>query len=116
MPAERLEESKQRLAGMSVDAFVGVGTGLFSWEGTEQRAAQIRVPTLVVYGDLDAPALIAGAQQLAAAIPGAVTEVTAESGHSPQWERPELFNVALRRFIDAHAASTQARPLASGRG
>jgi pimeloyl-ACP methyl ester carboxylesterase len=103
MPAERLEETKVRLSRMSVDAFIGSWNGLTKWEGTEDRAHNIKMPTLIIYGDVDAPVLIDGSVKLAQLIPGAVVEVIPETGHSPQWERPALFNAALRRFLERHS-------------
>jgi len=105
MPAERLEESAARLSRMSLDAFVGAMIGLLQWEGTAERASAISAPTLIVYGDLDSPALIAATRRLAELIPNATVEVIPEAGHSPQWERPELFNRALRRHLGAHRAA-----------
>jgi len=104
MPAERLEEARERLSNMSPDAFIGAWQGLVDWQGTKTRAAAISVPTLIIYGDLDAPALIQGSARLAQLIPNAQVEVIPECAHSPQWERPELFNRALRRHLEANAA------------
>jgi pimeloyl-ACP methyl ester carboxylesterase len=105
MPAERVEETKERLAGMTVDAFIGSWNGLTAWEGTEDRAHKIRTPTLIIYGDLDTPLLIEGSARLAQLIAGSVVQVIAETGHSPQWERPALYNTALRRFLEQYAGS-----------
>jgi pimeloyl-ACP methyl ester carboxylesterase len=105
MPAERQEETAARLSRMSVDAFIGALTGLIEWEGTVERAAAISVPTLIIFGSLDGPALIQGSTRLADLIPNATVEVVPECGHSPQYERPELFNPALRRHLEANAPS-----------
>jgi 3-oxoadipate enol-lactonase len=99
MPAERLEETKERLSRMSVDAFIGSWIGLAMWEGTAVRAGGIRTATLIIYGDLDAPLLVEGSLKLAELIPGSKLEVIPETAHSPQWERPELFNAALGGFL-----------------
>jgi pimeloyl-ACP methyl ester carboxylesterase len=104
MPAERLEETTVRLSQMSPDAFIGAWQGLVGWQGTKDRAAAISTPTLIIYGDLDTPALIQGSTRLAELIPNARVEVIPETAHSPQQERPELFNRALRRHLQAHAA------------
>jgi 3-oxoadipate enol-lactonase len=104
MPAERLEETKVRLSKMSPDAFIGAWEGLVSWQGAMTRAAAISMPTLIIYGDLDTPALIEGMTRLAQVLPNARVEVIPEAGHSPQQERPELFNRALRRHLEANAA------------
>lgn len=104
MPPERLEEARIRLSRMSPDGFIGAWQGLVEWQGTRGRAAGISTPTLVIYGDMDAPALINGSVKLAELIPNAQVEIIPECGHSPQWERPELFNRALRRHLEANAA------------
>jgi pimeloyl-ACP methyl ester carboxylesterase len=40
-----------------------------------------------------------GQQRLAAAIPGAQLTVYPETGHSPNWERPERVAADLERFV-----------------
>ena len=89
---------------MSPDAFIGAFQGLVGWQGAKDRASAISAPTLVIYGDLDTPALIQGSTGLAQLIPNARVEVIPEAAHSPQQERPELFNRALRRHLEANAA------------
>lgn len=106
MPPERLDETKVRLSKMSPDAFIGAWQALEDWEGTEGRAQAISTPTLIIYGDLDAPALIRGSSKLAQLIPNVHVEVIPETAHAPQWERPELFNRALRRHLEAHATGS----------
>lgn len=105
MPAEREQETALRLARMSLDAFVGALMGLLQWEGTAERASAISTPTLIIYGDLDQAGFIEAARRLAELIPKASVEVIPEAAHSPQWERPELFNRALRRHLQANRAS-----------
>ncbi len=104
MPAERPEETKERLSRMSVDAFIGSWVGLATWEGTATRAGGIRTATLIIYGDLDTPLLVDGSLKLAELIPGSQLEAIPETAHSPQWERPELFNAALGGFLSGVAA------------
>jgi len=100
MPAERLEETKGRLASMTVDAFIGAWNGLSEWQGTHERARNIGLPTLVLWGDLDTQFIIDGSMRLVNAIPDAEAAVIPECGHSPQYERPPLFNAALAAFLD----------------
>jgi pimeloyl-ACP methyl ester carboxylesterase len=97
-PPERVEQERARLARMSLEGFVGGWQALCGWPGSLERAHAIRTPTLVIHGQLDLP-VIAGSRWLAEAIPGAQLEVVPEAGHSPQLERPELFNQALRRIL-----------------
>jgi pimeloyl-ACP methyl ester carboxylesterase len=106
MPPERIEEAKVRLSKMSPDAFIGAWQGLVGWQGTKTRAAAISVPTLIIYGDLDMPAIARGSARLAELIPNSRVEVIPETAHSPQWERPQLFNRALRRHLEANATKS----------
>jgi 3-oxoadipate enol-lactonase len=96
---ERIAEERARLARMSVDGFAGAWRALCDWPGTESRAHRIRTPTLVVYGELDVM-VAPGSRWLAGNIPGAALQVIPEAGHSPQFERPELFNATLRRHLE----------------
>ena len=60
---------------------------------------RIDAPTLLIWGDRDA--LLGRAEQdaLAAAIAGARLVVYPETGHSPQWERPERVARDLEAFL-----------------
>ena len=102
--AARQAETKARLARMSPDAFIGAWQALHNWAGTEDRAQGIAAPTMVIHGDLDAP-FIEPAKWFGKTIPGAVVEVVPETGHSPQFERPALFNAALRRHLERNAGA-----------
>lgn len=106
MPKERLEEARVRLSKMAIDAFIGAWHGLTDWQGTHGRAQDITTPTLVIYGDLDAGFLVEASKRLARAIPNAEEAVIPETGHSPQFERPALFNEALAGFLGRVSAAT----------
>jgi len=108
MPVERLEETKARLANMSLDAFIGAWHGLSSWQGAHRRAQDIRLPTLVIWGDLDTRFIIDACERLVKAIPNAEPAVIPECGHSPQYERPPLFNAALAAFLERVSAGAPA--------
>jgi 3-oxoadipate enol-lactonase len=105
MPKHRIEDTTKRLARMSVDAFVGAWKGLSEWKGTADRAHEISTPTLVVCGDQDAAPIKRGSEKLVELIPGAQMKMIPECGHSPNWERPKLFNKAVGGFIDSLSAT-----------
>jgi pimeloyl-ACP methyl ester carboxylesterase len=90
---------------MSPDAFIGAGNALNDWPGTKDRLNQIGVPTLVIYGDLDAAGLVKASRIMAETIPNASLVVVPQAAHSPQYERPELFNEAVRAHLARNAAS-----------
>jgi 3-oxoadipate enol-lactonase len=98
----RIEEERERLARMALPAFIGAFHALAQWQGTRSRAHALAAPTLVIHGELDA-GVLEGSQWLAATIPGAVLASIPEAGHSPQDERPELFNAALARHLTRHS-------------
>jgi pimeloyl-ACP methyl ester carboxylesterase len=67
------------------------------------RVAELRRPTLIVWGERD---LILPAAHLAAArtlLPHAETHLFPGTGHMPQIERADEFAALARRFLAAHA-------------
>lgn len=63
------------------------------------RLRDVAVPTLVIVGEQDEK-FIDHAERMAKAVPGAVLEVIAEAGHSPQFENPDAWWTALTSFLD----------------
>jgi 3-oxoadipate enol-lactonase len=63
------------------------------------RLAEVRAPTLVIIGDLDAPITLSSGEALAAGIPGARRVVIAGTAHLPNMEQPELFNQLVLDFL-----------------
>jgi pimeloyl-ACP methyl ester carboxylesterase len=98
---EELRIATERVARMSRDALVGSWKGLLGWRGTTDRAQAIDRPTLIVYGARDASRIVEGSRKLEALIPGAQLVEIEDAGHSPQRERPDVFNGVLRRFLRA---------------
>jgi non-heme chloroperoxidase len=68
--------------------------GLAAFDDTADLG-RIAAPTLLVWGDRDGLLPAHEQRRLAAAIPGARSRVYPETGHSPQWERPERFAADL---------------------
>jgi pimeloyl-ACP methyl ester carboxylesterase len=54
-----------------------------------------------VWGDHDGLLPSEEQQRLAAAIPGARSQLYPDTGHSPHWERPERFAADLEAFMRA---------------
>jgi pimeloyl-ACP methyl ester carboxylesterase len=61
-------------------------------------ASAVRVPTLVIVGEQDAP-FVGPCEAMATAIAGAQLVVIPDAGHSPQFENPEAWIDALSRFL-----------------
>ena len=75
-------------------------TALLVMAETDQRELlpRIAVPTLLIWGELDARSPLGVAQQFEAAIPDAELVVIAGAGHVSNLERPDAFNAAVRGF------------------
>ena len=74
---------------------------------TDQRdlLPRITVPTLLIWGALDARSPLGVARQLEHAIPETELVVIPGCGHVSNLEQPERFNAAVRAFCRAHAAT-----------
>jgi pimeloyl-ACP methyl ester carboxylesterase len=72
--------------------------GLLAYDDTRELG-RIRAPTLLLWGDHDA--LFSRAQQDAflAALPAARLKVYQETGHCPNWERPEWVAADIADFV-----------------
>jgi pimeloyl-ACP methyl ester carboxylesterase len=64
------------------------------------RLAELRVPCLVSYGELEGPEVHHAADELLRVVPTAQRFVVPASGHLSNLEEPELFNRALQRFLE----------------
>jgi pimeloyl-ACP methyl ester carboxylesterase len=92
---ELAEESRNIVARMSQDALAGLWTAWIGWRGTADRAQDIAVPTLVIYGSRDASKIIDGSQRLLDMLSNARVVVIDGAGHSPHLERPTEYNAVL---------------------
>ena len=62
-------------------------------------AADIRIPTLVVWGEQDSLVPVEVGRRLTGLIPGARLRVLPGTGHQPQWEAPDAFHSAVQAFL-----------------
>jgi pimeloyl-ACP methyl ester carboxylesterase len=60
---------------------------------------KLRAPTLLLWGDHDALFTRAEQYRFLAAVPGAKLKVYDETGHCPNWERPEDVAAAIAAFV-----------------
>jgi 3-oxoadipate enol-lactonase len=63
------------------------------------RLGEIKVPTLVIYGDIDAPYIPAASEFLAQNIPGAKKVVMKDVAHLPNMEKSGEFNAHVLSFL-----------------
>ena len=102
VPPEAVEVSRVSMLG-----FHPVGLRAMARASAEDLRGvlpQIKVPTLLVYGDRDVRAPLAVAEDLHAAIPGSTLHVLPGVGHACNIEAPEEFNRVVRTFLrDQHS-------------
>lgn len=81
-------------------------TQLLAMAEADQRdlLAHITVPTLLIWGELDARSPLRVAREFEQAIAGAQLVVIPRCGHVSNLERPARFNAAVREFCRAHSA------------
>jgi len=61
----------------------------------------VKVPTLLIWGDDDKRSPLSCGEAMREAIPGARLVVIPNAGHVSNMEQPEAFNVAVREFLAA---------------
>ncbi|MHB8599530.1 MAG: alpha/beta fold hydrolase [Ktedonobacteraceae bacterium] len=66
------------------------------------RLAEVRVPTLIIVGNLDLPDKLELTEQLATSIPGARREIIAGAAHMVTMEQPQEFNRIVLNFFREH--------------
>jgi pimeloyl-ACP methyl ester carboxylesterase len=66
---------------------------------------RIAVPTLLIWGELDARSPLSVARQFEETIPETELVVIPGAGHVSQLERPAELNEAVRKFCRAHPPS-----------
>lgn len=94
------------LDAMAADVRPGsMSTALLVMAETDQRdlLPAIQVPTLLIWGELDARSPLSVAGQFKDAIPDAELIVIPGAGHVSNLEQPELFNDAVRQFCRTHS-------------
>lgn len=69
---------------------------------TEETLERLKVPTLLLTGDADSSAPPSLMRLLVRHIPHVELVIVPEVGHSPYWERPQMFNDAVIDFIRRH--------------
>lgn len=72
-------------------------------EVTPAKLETLKVPTLLVTGTADLVTPPAIMRMIASHVPNNELVIISESGHSPYWEQPEVFNRAVLDFIGRHA-------------
>jgi 3-oxoadipate enol-lactonase len=104
MPAGRRDYEKARMEKMSVHGLIGGWNALMTWDGTTDRIKNVSVPSLIMSGELDMA--VKGSKYMHAQIAGSTLLIIPEAGHCPEFERPEIFNAALREHLLRNAGAS----------
>ena len=86
-------------------AFVALGEQLQAHDDLRPFLPEITVPTTVVVGENEVAKLRAGADALAAGIPGAAFEIVDDAGHGAPMEQPEQFTRILLDHLQTRERS-----------
>ena len=90
----RWEQIRQTILATTPAGFEGCVAAMSDFDFTAQLA-QVRVPTLVLYGEADPMTKPEENRKLAELIPGARAQAIAGARHFPNVEQPEAFNREL---------------------
>jgi pimeloyl-ACP methyl ester carboxylesterase len=92
------EFNDRKLRAASSDMYRAMIAVITGAEDRLDSLAAIRVPTLVLVGEQDAP-YIKASENIAKTIPGAELAVLPDAGHSPQFENEDAWWDALSSFL-----------------
>jgi pimeloyl-ACP methyl ester carboxylesterase len=100
---DRANRNRQR-PGV-IEPILATKRNLPLWEaGFARRLHEIRHPTLIIWGEQDKVFPVQVGRDLHKNVPSSILETIPESGHLPMWERPDLVNPILFRFLQSPSA------------
>ncbi|WP_459192118.1 alpha/beta fold hydrolase [Halosimplex sp. J119] len=100
---------------MATDEFAKVIGAVAAFHRSEVDFSAITVPTLVLYGEHEAPFMRRQALKLAAEIDGSTLEAVPGGGHASNLDNPEFFTGAVRELLE-RAYPAEAPDLTGGTG
>lgn len=95
---ELREISRQRVMQTSVDGYIYMSRAIGRWQPLTRRLSEIRVPTLIFWGDEDTP-FEEPSRIMNKGIPDSELVTVKGVGHNPHEEAPDVFNDALLKFL-----------------
>jgi 3-oxoadipate enol-lactonase len=95
---ELLDIWREQFLMTSLEGYLYCGQAIGSRRPLLDELSQIRVPTLVICGELDEP-FLEPSQRMHQAIPGSELVIIPGAGHTPTLEKPLEFNEALLSFL-----------------
>ena len=101
-PAEYLQLLGEMAAQVRPES-MRTALGLMAEADQRDLLPRIAVPTLLIWGELDARSPLSVARQFERAIPDTKLVALSGAGHVSNLERPERFNDAVREFCRSHS-------------
>jgi pimeloyl-ACP methyl ester carboxylesterase len=96
---ELRQVSRQKVLMTSVNGYIYGPRAIAKWQPVTPRLSEIRVPTLIFWGDEDTP-FAEPVRILKEGIAGSELVTVQGAGHNPHEEAPEVFNQALLKFLE----------------
>ena len=96
---EQKEIARQKVLNTSVNGYIYTSRAIDKRPTVTSRLSEIKVPTLIYWGDEDTPFTTA-VQVLKQGIAGSELVTVKGVGHSPHEEAPDIFNKALLKFLE----------------
>ena len=91
---------REMMQETSEDGVVGALTAMRDRPDSTPDLPALDVPVLILHGQEDQLIPLAEAEAMAAALPKAKLVVVPGAGHLPNLEQPEIFNDAVREFLE----------------
>lgn len=98
--SERIDRIRETGPKMVTDEFAKVVRAVAALHRTDVDFGAISVPTLVRYGENEAPFMRKQAVSLASQIPGASLTAVPGGGHASNLENPDFFTDAVQRLVE----------------
>jgi len=96
---ELKEITRRKMLQTSVDGYIYGSAAIGKWQPVTDRLSEIKVPTLICWGDEDA-AFTEAVQVLKRGIADSELVTFKGAGHNPHEEASEAFNGALLKLLD----------------
>jgi len=98
---ELRDVARKKVINTSVDGYIYVARTFGLWQPVTDKLPEIKVPTLIFWGEEDTPFLKAS-QILNESIQDSKLVAVPGVGHSPHEEAPDIFNEAMSDFLSGN--------------
>lgn len=95
---EQKKISRRKMLQTSVDGYIYLSRAISKWESLTERLSEIKVPTLIFWGDEDLP-FEEPSRIMKEEIGNSELVTISGVGHNPHEEAPDAFNEALHKFL-----------------